>query len=209
MSETIGFYSVAQNIEYEVVIEKSKFIANAFYLSQEEAIMQAIALVRNRYPDATHHCYAYIWNAAQKRFQDDGEPSGTAGMPILDVLTKKKLEKTLVIVTRYFGGIKLGAGGLVRAYSKAASEVIRLAGIVFYAKCPQITISLPYHDFAIVKSKLDTFQVKPIDTMYDIGVRYTFVCLPSKQNSVLLFLKENKSICIEKIDEIYFNLEEK
>ena len=112
------------NSENIIIINKSKFITNIFYINNLNDINIYLNKIKEKYKDATHHCYAYIINNT-KRFNDDGEPNGTAGMPILDCLEKNKLNHTLCIVTRYFGGIKLGAGGLVRAYSNSISNALK------------------------------------------------------------------------------------
>lgn len=118
------YLSVNGECRTRKTIEKSQFITTARHISSEEEAQNFIAEMRKKYADATHNCYAYVADRLGNclRFSDDGEPSGTAGMPILDVIRNKKLYETAVVVTRYFGGIKLGAGGLVRAYSGCASE---------------------------------------------------------------------------------------
>ena len=103
---------------------KSKFIANIFYVKTKEDVNTYLNEIKEKYSDATHNCYAYIINGLIGS-SDDGEPSGTAGKPILNVLEKNNLNYCLCIVTRYFGGIKLGAGGLVRAYTKASTECLK------------------------------------------------------------------------------------
>lgn len=112
-------------IENEIIIKKSKFIAKLYKINNLNEIDNVINDLKKEYKKATHICYAYIINGQEKAV-DDGEPSGTAGKPILNVLQKRKLNEILVVVIRYFGGIKLGAGGLVRAYTKSASEIIKL-----------------------------------------------------------------------------------
>ena len=116
----------AHQIEYEV--KKSRFIARADYASTREQAMQQLVLAQQDYPDARHYCWAYLLgdpaNAASAAMSDDGEPSGTAGKPILNVMQHKGIGDVMLIVVRYFGGIKLGAGGLVRAYSAAAQQVM-------------------------------------------------------------------------------------
>lgn len=112
--------SVIDNIN-EIIINKSKFITLTYQINDIEDVNKKLEFVKKMYKDATHYCYAYIINN-QEKSEDDGEPSGTAGNPILNVLQKEKLNNVLCIVVRYFGGIKLGAGGLVRAYSKACKE---------------------------------------------------------------------------------------
>ncbi len=122
-------YSVAQSpVEVETVIKKSRFIARAAFAADREQAMQWLAQAKVDYPDARHHCWAYLLGAPQaprsQAFSDDGEPGGTAGKPILNVLQHKHIGDLMVVVIRYFGGIKLGAGGLVRAYSQAAQTAI-------------------------------------------------------------------------------------
>ena len=114
--------SVIDNIN-TIIINKSKFIALTYHLDNLNEINNLLDKVKKEYKDATHYCYAYILDNSEKCF-DDGEPSGTAGLPILNVLKKENLNHVLCIVVRYFGGIKLGASGLIRAYSKATKEAI-------------------------------------------------------------------------------------
>lgn len=122
--------TVGNNITTDFTEKKSVFIGQTFWVTSENEAEAAISSVRNENPDATHVCYAYILREGSlQRFSDDGEPSGTAGMPILHVISSKKLCDTLITVTRYFGGILLGAGGLVRAYSRSASDAAEAAGI--------------------------------------------------------------------------------
>lgn len=112
----------------ELIINKSKFIAYKFTLNSLEEVKSILTNLKNEHKNATHICYAYIYNRdiVSEKCSDDGEPGGTAGYPILNVLKKKNLENIMVAVVRYFGGVKLGAGGLVRAYTKACSEVIKV-----------------------------------------------------------------------------------
>lgn len=122
-------YSVAQApVEVEIQIKKSRFIARAAFAADREQALQLLAQAKADYPDARHHCWAYLLGAPQaprsQAFSDDGEPGGTAGKPILNVLQHKHVGDLMLIVIRYFGGIKLGAGGLVRAYSQAAQAAI-------------------------------------------------------------------------------------
>lgn len=119
--------TVAQNGQNTEVIKKSKFISYAFFVPDKDACEEYLDSIRKEHKDATHICYAYIIDSIN-RDSDDGEPSGTAGVPMLEVLKKRQLNNTLVVVVRYFGGIKLGAGGLVRAYSKGVGAVLDIVG---------------------------------------------------------------------------------
>ena len=128
----MSLYTIKQAGIYEQVIEKSRFICRVERVTSREAAYEIIKSVKKQYWDATHNCSAFIIGENQdvQGSSDDGEPSGTAGIPMLEVLKKNNLHDVLVIVTRYFGGIKLGAGGLVRAYAKSVSGAIQTVGIV-------------------------------------------------------------------------------
>lgn len=147
-----NFFSVQNNSQSEMVIERSRFIANVFYAEKEEEAKLYLEQTRKKYSDATHNCYAYITDFGKyTKCSDDGEPSGTAGVPILEVLKNKKLVNVLVVITRYFGGIKLGAGGLVRAYSSATSLGIQTSQIKSYTFCDIFRLKLRYEEFNLFK----------------------------------------------------------
>lgn len=118
--------------EHELIIQKSRFIAQVKRAETEQKAQEFIQTIKKKHWNATHNCSAYLIGEHDQiqKANDDGEPSGTAGVPILEVLKKRHLKDTVVVVTRYFGGIKLGAGGLIRAYGKAASEGLDATGIV-------------------------------------------------------------------------------
>lgn len=134
-------------------IKRSKFIATVMGEVDGDSAETFVKNIKKKYADATHNCYAYIGdiNGQATRFSDDGEPSGTAGQPILEVLRKKGLVRTAVVVTRYFGGIKLGAGGLVGAYTESAVLGIESAKIATKTKCTQIAISIDYPLYSSVE----------------------------------------------------------
>ncbi len=118
--------------ENELIIQKSRFLTYVERAETERAAQDFISKIKKKHADATHNCSAYLIgdNDQIQKANDDGEPSGTAGVPILEVLKKKNLKDTVVVVTRYFGGIKLGGGGLIRAYGSATSEGLKAAGII-------------------------------------------------------------------------------
>ena len=116
-------YVIDKNVSNEIIIKNSRFITFLFKVETKNEIENKLESIKKNHPKATHYCYAYITNKFKKS-SDDGEPGGTAGIPILNVLEKEKLTNILAIVVRYFGGIKLGAGGLVRAYSKSITEAL-------------------------------------------------------------------------------------
>lgn len=124
-----SYNTIMSTVSGEITEKRSRFIAAAFHIESEEEANTIIAETRKKYWDARHNCYAYIAGTDNEvsRFSDDGEPGGTAGRPILDVLKSRELTDTLVIVTRYFGGVLLGTGGLVRAYTDATLEALKNA----------------------------------------------------------------------------------
>lgn len=122
--------TIISNAEFIYEINKSKFLAFCYLVSNKEQCDQIIEQLRRQYKDARHVCYAYVINQQTvQKYSDDKEPSGTAGFPMLSLLLKAELTDVLIVVVRYFGGIKLGAGGLLRAYCKATSSALELAGI--------------------------------------------------------------------------------
>ena len=117
-------YTIKENSKYELIVKNSRFITLLYKVSSWSDALDILDKVREKYPDATHYCYGFIADEVE-RCSDDGEPSGTAGMPILKVLKANNLNYILGIVIRYFGGIKLGAAGLIRAYSKGVANAIK------------------------------------------------------------------------------------
>jgi len=155
MAQDTGYRTVKAPSSVELVIQKSRFIGQCFPIASEEEALELLTSLRKKYWDATHNCYAY--SVGQKgeiaRFSDDGEPGGTAGMPMMDALRGAGVTNVLCVVTRYFGGILLGTGGLVRAYSRSCSEAIRAAGVVRVALCDSIEYSVPYPQWAMFQAE--------------------------------------------------------
>lgn len=147
-----GYRTVARFAETETVINRSRFIGAAWPIESEEEARALLAEVRKRRHDATHNCYAYsVERGAVCRFSDDGEPGGTAGLPMMEVIKQKGVTNVLVVVTRWFGGILLGAGGLVRAYSGAAAKALDAAGPVELAVGQRLAVTLDYARFALAE----------------------------------------------------------
>lgn len=121
-------YTIVKNVEKEIVIEKSRFICSLQKVANEKEAQDFIKAIKKKYWDATHNCNAYLIDKLVQHSNDDGEPSGTAGVPILEVLKKADVQNVVAVVTRYFGGVKLGAGGLVRAYTNAVAGALQEAG---------------------------------------------------------------------------------
>lgn len=150
------YYTIKGYGEHEIVIQKSRFIAYINRSTTEEAAQQFIQEIKKKNWNATHNCSAYMigeHNQIQKA-NDDGEPSGTAGIPMLEVLKKRDLKDTVVVVTRYFGGIKLGAGGLIRAYGKATSEGINATGLVERKLVSTMHITIDYTWLGKIENEL-------------------------------------------------------
>ncbi|MGC4377988.1 YigZ family protein [Fictibacillus sp. Mic-4] len=127
-----NYFTIKTTGEHELIIDKSRFIAHIARAETEEEAIQFIQSIKKKHYNATHNCSAYLIGEQDQiqKANDDGEPSGTAGVPMLEVLKKRKLKDVVVVVTRYFGGIKLGAGGLIRAYGKSVSEALNAVGVV-------------------------------------------------------------------------------
>ena len=164
--------SISNNVSSELIINKSRFISFLFRVDSLDEVKKLIDDLSLKYSDSTHICYAYILDNV-KRFNDDGEPQGTAGMPILNVLENNNLNHILCCVVRYFGGIKLGAGGLVRAYSNSCSEVLSLAKIVELVCGKICSISFSYDNTKAVNSILSSLNI--IDKSYGDFVSYKFM----------------------------------
>ena len=146
------YKSVKQCSEAEYTVNRSRFIGRCFPVESEEAALCLLGDIRKKHWDATHNCFAYrIGENAAARFSDDGEPGGTAGKPIMDVLTGRGLTNVLCVVTRYFGGILLGAGGLVRAYSRSAADAVTKAGMVSYLPGTILDIPMDYSRYGALE----------------------------------------------------------
>lgn len=151
--------SIEEITEHTLVIKKSEFICTLIPLNDENKINETIDFYKEKYKDATHNCVAYLVGT-KERANDDGEPSGTAGLPMLNVLKKQELSNIIAIVTRYFGGIKLGAGGLTRAYSQAVAEALKEANIVEKHLIDVYDVSL---DYSFTKKFEHLLKVNAID----------------------------------------------
>ena len=163
--------TIKENINNKIIINKSEFICELIKVYNLEQVKQELEQIKNKYKDATHYCYAYIINE-NKKSSDDGEPGGTAGVPIMETLNQYNLDNVLCIVIRYFGGIKLGAGGLVRAYRKAVNDCIKKIELKELIKGYQIIIEVPYEDQKDLEYNLKYKYTKD----YKEKVIYTIEC---------------------------------
>ena len=180
-----------------IVIEKSRFICYMKRIRSEDEYRQYVSEIRKKHHDATHVCSAMICHSI-RRSSDDGEPSGTAGAPILNVLDKNGLDETCALVVRYFGGIKLGAGGLIRAYSSATSECLKIGKLAMDAVLNKYQLKLSYETANRIERYLREHSIL-IDTIYDTDVTYIFAL---EDESVIEKIKEfTKGVLPEKIGE--------
>lgn len=165
-------YTVKENISNELIINKSKFITYIYKVNNKDEIDKILNTIKKEYKDATHHCYAYIIGNI-KKVSDDGEPNHTAGMPILNVLENKNLNNILAVVIRYFGGIKLGAGGLVRAYSNSISKALDNALLIPIIKEYKTRIEFDYSNIDNINYILKDYKIAYKE--FDINVIYEFI----------------------------------
>ena len=182
--------TIKNNTINEIIIKNSRFICLLIKINSVD-INNILDKIKSDYPKATHYCYAYLYNDIQ-RFNDDGEPGGTAGMPILNVLLKEELSNVLCVVIRYFGGIKLGAGGLVRAYTKSVTECLKVTDLMDLEEGYKINIKFNYNDEKQVKYLLKDSTI--LNEKYDLDVEYLVLV----NNDVLDNLKNYKYEIIEK-----------
>ena len=162
-------------IENTIIIDKSKFITTIFPVSTPEEAVEILAATRKKYYDATHNCYAYILdNGNIQKCSDDGEPSKTAGFPMLDVLKKNDLTNLLAITTRYFGGIKLGAGGLIRAYSTSVSSALKTATFYVSKQLDIYSVKIAYSDYSKNIDFWSTQMIKDSTFAEDVILQIAF-----------------------------------
>lgn len=164
------YFVPSGNSETEFIEKRSKFIGRVWLTETEEEALTHIKQMREKHWDATHNVYAYIIKDGATRYSDDGEPQGTAGMPVLDVLRKQELYNVCCVVTRYFGGILLGAGGLVRAYTHSAALAVEAAGISIKRVWSNIDVPCPYNMFDRVKQEVANYDGIVTDVEYGAQV---------------------------------------
>lgn len=162
--------SIEKKVMTLTEINKSKFYSILIPLNNINEVHEILANIKNEYKNATHYCYAYIFDQT-KRFNDDGEPNGTAGIPILSVLENNNLNHILAVVVRYFGGIKLGAGGLVRAYTNSVSEALNNSNIIKLIKGVIIKIEFTYENTKQIDYLLKNEEIT--EKNYSNNITYT------------------------------------
>lgn len=164
------FQSIENESIAEIIVKKSKFIATLYEANSKDEAEKILQNVRKKYFDAKHHCYAYIIEKIEK-CSDDGEPSGTAGAPLLALLKSANLKNVIIIVTRYFGGILLGTGGLVRAYTESAKNAIENAKIVYKDYGIQFEIEISYNNLKEILFICKNLDINIIKIEYQENVK--------------------------------------
>ena len=182
-----SYLTVKQTGVHEIVIQKSRFIAHIARATTEEEAQAFIESIKKQHWNATHNCSAYLIGERDEiqKANDDGEPSGTAGVPILEVLKKRGLKDTVVVVTRYFGGIKLGAGGLIRAYGGATSEGLNAIGVVERKLMQVVHTEVEYHWLGKLENELrqSVYALKEIVYLEHVDVQ-TYVAVDETENFI-------------------------
>lgn len=176
MESPDSFLTIKSRSRIEIKIKGSKFIGQAVPCSDEADAERLLETVRKEYYDATHNCFAYragFGRGEKFRYSDAGEPSGTAGKPIYDQIEGKNLTNLMIIVTRYFGGTKLGTGGLTHAYSESASKAIEQAGIVERFITEEISITVQFPDYSVIERIIHQHDGKIISSDFSDVVRLT------------------------------------
>lgn len=175
---------------YEV--NKSKFMAHVKHVETEESAREFVLMIRKKYFDATHNCSAWILGERgdKQKSNDDGEPGGTAGNPILETIKKNELTNCAIVVTRYFGGIKLGAGGLIRAYSHTAALGLSNSKIVQMTAFRKLSLTLEYNFLATVENYLRNKKIRVVSTDYADVVTLELLLLPAQVEPFLIELND-------------------
>ena len=197
------FVTIKENVQAELIEKKSKFIANLFYVESVKEAEEIITKIKKKYFDARHNCIAYriIEENLVEKSSDDGEPSGTAGAPMLSILQKNNLVNVLVIITRYFGGILLGTGGLVRAYSNCLLQVIEKSERIEKCYGHELEVSLEYNEFENFKYYCKNNKINIVETQYLENI----VCkieIEEKIKNQLIGDLEIKNINLKNIKEL-------
>jgi uncharacterized YigZ family protein len=183
------YQSIKADVTALLKVEGSKFIASAYPVEIRLQAEEILTKLRKEYFDATHHCYAYALGSdrGEFRYSDDGEPSGTAGIKIFAAIQSKDLSDILVVVTRYFGGTKLGTGGLARAYFESAIGVLSEAAVVPKLVAEEIRITFPYDETSRVMNALSHCNARIVDTIYDDDVT---LCVSIRKSSKNMLVDE-------------------
>lgn len=201
-----GYFTLKQAAEERFIERKSEFIGNATPVKTEAEAIEFVNTIRSKYSDATHNVYAYILREGNlSRFSDDGEPHGTAGLPVMEVLRKEELWDCAVVVTRYFGGILLGAGGLVRAYSAGAKVGIDGAGKIFLKPFVLLEMEMDYGRYNRVVQLMAAHGVRTDDSVFAEDVRLKASVAAERADGFIKAVTDatNGIVIIRTVGEIY------
>lgn len=171
----IDFKTIEKENSAEIVEKKSRFIANIYNVESKEEAEEKIKQIKKKYYDAKHHCFAFSIieeNGITQKSSDDGEPSGTAGAPILNIIKSNNLQNVVIIVTRYFGGILLGTGGLTRAYSEAAGKVVEQSELIQKEPGMEVELEIAYNDNEKFKYYCQKNNINIIKIEYTENILY-------------------------------------
>lgn len=196
---------IAKNCENILIVNKSKFVALSFAVCNLQQITDILLWAKQKYADSTHICYAYKLFGGVEKCSDDGEPQGTAGKPILDCIKKCQFDNILIVVVRYFGGIKLGAGGLVRAYSTSASSVLDLSGEKVSYKCEKIRFQLSLSESKFVPAIKRVDGMRMFDVKYDKDISFTFCSIMEQTDGIKAQIESilSRKVCFFKDGECF------
>ena len=186
--------------EDEFVEKKSRFIGRAWAVETEEEALEKIQQMKKQHYDATHNCWAYIIRDGAMRFSDDGEPGGTAGNPMMQVLQREQIYNVVCVVTRYFGGVLLGAGGLVRAYTKGAKIAIDAAGKSMKRVWTVLYLPCPYNFYDRVKLEIAAFEGVIRDTQFTAEVELEILIAEGKTKAFLEKLTDMTAGTVEAME---------
>lgn len=210
MSKKDNYKTVLEESETLLVEKKSKFISHVKPVDNEEDAIEYLNEMRSRYANATHNVYAYVIDENNIfRYSDDGEPSGTAGMPVLDTIRKAGIVDVIVVVTRYFGGTLLGTGGLVHAYGSSARQGLLASKVIIRSKCDIVAVKVDYTLVGKIQYKISTEDRMLRDTIYDNEVTFKICCpIEETENFIgqIIDLTNGRAVC-EVIAQEYVNKE--
>lgn len=200
------YKTIKNEMKIEYIVNKSRFIGYLFPVETEKEAEESLAKIKKKHYDATHNCHAFVLKNGITRCSDDGEPSGTAGVPILEVIKANDLVNCLCVVTRYFGGIMLGAGGLVRAYSKSAANVIAEAEIFEYLPAKRIYFELEYSLFSQLEPFLrENCEIDCIEYLEIVKITANIEESNIESFSKAIIEKSSGKIMVETLENTYIS----